>query len=252
MKAVADFFTNLWNSWNNQNNFIFWGKKEDVRTIWERLKTLFHEFKIHILVNTLMLPITPTCKKWEKPHCNFAKINFTVTVLNEKTGYGVIVRDSDGFVLRGCGGFKDTVMDVDWVELTAFEESMKVVGGLTISKAVFEYDCASLGGSDIERPGVIQGTVHAHRMPDVGDPYHCWNSDIVACSVPNSERIVLVPPLLQQEPLVLWAFGCVVASYTIDIVGHPVVRGHQVPSASSMCESTGQNRHLGALNVWER
>ncbi|MBA0592312.1 hypothetical protein Gorai_009295, partial [Gossypium raimondii] len=93
----------------------------------------------------------------------------------KKIGYGVIVRDSDGFVLGGCGGFKDTVMDVDWVKLIAFEESMKVAGGLTISKAVFEYDCANLvykGGSDIERPGVIQGTVHAYRMLDVGDPYH--------------------------------------------------------------------------------
>lgn len=35
-------------------------------------------------------------------------------------------------------------MDVDWVELTAFKESMKVAGGLTISKAVYEYDCANL------------------------------------------------------------------------------------------------------------
>lgn len=106
MKAVTDFFTTLWNSWNNRNNFIFWGKKEDVRTIWERVKTLCHEFKIHILVNTLMLPITPTCKKWEKPHCSFAKINFSATILNEKTGYGVIVRDSNGFVLGGVGVLK--------------------------------------------------------------------------------------------------------------------------------------------------
>ncbi|MBA0865492.1 hypothetical protein Goshw_012717, partial [Gossypium schwendimanii] len=38
MKAVADFFTTLWNSWNNRNNFIFRGQDEDARTFERELK----------------------------------------------------------------------------------------------------------------------------------------------------------------------------------------------------------------------
>ncbi|MFQ6641616.1 hypothetical protein Gotur_016511 [Gossypium turneri] len=107
-------------------------------------KTFCHDFRIHNVVNTPMLHITPACKKWEKPPCGFTKINFDATVSNEKMGYGMIVRDADGFVLGGSGSFKETVIDIEWVELIAFEESVKVAGDLNISKAVFESDCASL------------------------------------------------------------------------------------------------------------
>ncbi|KAA3461964.1 reverse transcriptase [Gossypium australe] len=88
------------------DNRLLIGKEEDARTGWERAKTLCHEFRIHNLVNTLMLLITPTCKKWEKPYCSIAKINFDAVVSSEKVGYGVIVRDSDGFVLGGVGVLK--------------------------------------------------------------------------------------------------------------------------------------------------
>ncbi|MBA0567244.1 hypothetical protein Golob_011995 [Gossypium lobatum] len=59
-------------------------------------------------------------------------------------GYRMIVRDANGFVLGRSGSFKDTVIDIEWAELIAFEESVKVAGDLNISKAVFESDCASL------------------------------------------------------------------------------------------------------------
>ncbi|MBA0855218.1 hypothetical protein Goshw_010775, partial [Gossypium schwendimanii] len=70
-------------------------------------KTLYQDFWIHNLVNKPVLLVTPACKKWEKPPCSFAKINFDATVSNNKISYGVIVRDSDGFVLGRVGGFKD-------------------------------------------------------------------------------------------------------------------------------------------------
>ncbi|MBA0636111.1 hypothetical protein Godav_025449 [Gossypium davidsonii] len=109
MKAVVDFFTILWNSWNNMNNFIFRGQDEDAKTVWERAKTLFHDFRIHNLM-----------------------------------GYGVIVMDADDFVPSRSGGFKEAVMDIEWAKLTAFEERVNVAGELNILKVVFESDCASL------------------------------------------------------------------------------------------------------------
>ncbi|MBA0765534.1 hypothetical protein Gotri_014714 [Gossypium trilobum] len=41
---------------------------------------------------------------------DFIITNFDATVTNNKTGYGVIVRADDGFVLGGGGGFKDEVL----------------------------------------------------------------------------------------------------------------------------------------------
>lgn len=56
----------------------------------------------------------------------------------------MIVRDDDGFVLEGGGGFKDEVLSTEWAVLYAFEESLKIVCSLNITKAIFEIDCASL------------------------------------------------------------------------------------------------------------
>ncbi|KAH1097261.1 hypothetical protein J1N35_014182 [Gossypium stocksii] len=36
VKATADFFTLLWNCWNNRNNWAFNGKDDEARVVWER------------------------------------------------------------------------------------------------------------------------------------------------------------------------------------------------------------------------
>lgn len=71
-------------------------------------------------------------------------INFDATISNNKIDYGVIVRDSDGFVFEGGGGFKDEQMSTEWAVLYAFKESLRIACSLNISKAIFETDCASL------------------------------------------------------------------------------------------------------------
>ncbi|MFQ6636803.1 hypothetical protein Gotur_013240 [Gossypium turneri] len=38
-KVAADVFTTLWNNWNNHNNYIFRGKEDEARVVWERVKT---------------------------------------------------------------------------------------------------------------------------------------------------------------------------------------------------------------------
>ncbi|MBA0750711.1 hypothetical protein Gogos_002102 [Gossypium gossypioides] len=96
MKAVANIITMLWNSWNNRNNYVFRGKEDKARVIWDRAKTLCQD-----------------------------------------------LRDSDGFVLEGGGGFKDELMSTKWAKLYAFEESLRIACSLNISKAIFETDCAN-------------------------------------------------------------------------------------------------------------
>ncbi|KAK5838772.1 hypothetical protein PVK06_007510 [Gossypium arboreum] len=115
-----------------------------MQELWERAKTLSHDFRIHNLANKPVIPTTPACKKWVKPPDGYVTINFHTSVFNGNVGFGVIARDSDGFVIGRSGGFKEKIVPAEWAELEAFEESLKVANSFNISKAVFESDCASL------------------------------------------------------------------------------------------------------------
>ncbi|KAK5802262.1 hypothetical protein PVK06_029847 [Gossypium arboreum] len=121
LKATFDFITTLWNSWNNRNNFIFRGKGEEARVVWERAVTLCHDFRIHNLVNKPLLLVTPVEKKWTKPPYGTLKINFDAVVSKKKIGYGLIAHDSD--------------MRASWAKLNTFEESLKFARALTSLKS---------------------------------------------------------------------------------------------------------------------
>ncbi|MBA0583776.1 hypothetical protein Gorai_014620 [Gossypium raimondii] len=83
-------------------------------------------------------------KKWEKSLRGTVKFNFDATVSNTKTGYGIIVRDFEGFIIGGSFGFKKEEMVSDWVKIYTFEEILKLARMLNITKATFEIDCATL------------------------------------------------------------------------------------------------------------
>ncbi|KAL1151424.1 hypothetical protein V6Z11_A09G041000 [Gossypium hirsutum] len=104
-KAMADLMVLLWNCWNNRNNFIFRGKEEEATIIWERASTLSEDFRICNMLKAPLFSSNSEVKKWKKPPKGFVKVNFDATVGINSTGYGIIVRDDDGFVLGGGGGF---------------------------------------------------------------------------------------------------------------------------------------------------
>ncbi|MFQ6634958.1 hypothetical protein Gotur_012113, partial [Gossypium turneri] len=132
LKTVSDFITTLWNSWNNRNNFIFRGKEDEARVVWERAVTLCHDFRIHNLVNKPLLPVSLIEKSlMEHPH-DTMKINFDAAVSSKKMGYGMIARDSDGFVLGG--GVIDMDMHAEWAELKALEESLNFARAFNFHK----------------------------------------------------------------------------------------------------------------------
>ncbi|KAA3460989.1 reverse transcriptase [Gossypium australe] len=84
-------------------------------------------------------------KKMGKPPKDCIKINFDASIENNITGYGVIIRDEDGFVLCGGGGFKDGQLSIEEAEWHAFDESIKIACRLNIKGDVlFESDCAGL------------------------------------------------------------------------------------------------------------
>ncbi|KAK5843184.1 hypothetical protein PVK06_005628 [Gossypium arboreum] len=96
-RVMADLITTLWNCWNSRNNFIFKGKEDNVQTIWDRASNLVNE---------------------------------------NRMGYEVIIRDDDGFVLGGGGGFMDTKISAQEAECIAFERSIKLASHLNINDDV--------------------------------------------------------------------------------------------------------------------
>ncbi|MBA0814565.1 hypothetical protein Gohar_020390, partial [Gossypium harknessii] len=147
-KVMIDFITILWNSWNNRNNILFQSKEEATWVIWERVKSLSKEFRIHNVINRPILPPHFVDKKWEKPPTDKVKINFDAAIINDKIGFGVLARDSEGFA-----------------ELYTFEESIKVARSLNIAKAIFETDCASLANRIRNRR--VDITIMRHRINDL-------------------------------------------------------------------------------------
>ncbi|KAA3453909.1 reverse transcriptase [Gossypium australe] len=144
-KAMADLMVLLWNCWNNRNNLIFRGKEDTAAVIWERARTLSDDFRICNLLKEPLISSNVEEKKWKKPPKGFVKVNFDATVRINSMGYGAIVRDDDGFVLGGGGGFIDTRMPVHVAECVAFEKSIQLATQLNIKGDVmFETDHAAL------------------------------------------------------------------------------------------------------------
>ncbi|MBA0834114.1 hypothetical protein Goarm_006495, partial [Gossypium armourianum] len=72
-KAAANFIIVLWNNWNNQNNFILKGKEDAAQAVWDKAKSLRHDFRIYNLVHDLIIHATPICERWEKPMKGYTK-----------------------------------------------------------------------------------------------------------------------------------------------------------------------------------
>ncbi|KAG8491289.1 hypothetical protein CXB51_014550 [Gossypium anomalum] len=113
----------------------------------------------------LVLPLTPAVQKWEKPPVGSVKINVDATVLNNKTGFKVIIRDCDGFVLGGGSGFKKDLMTTEWMELYAFEEGLNLARSLDIDNVIFETDYASLVNKFKKRKA--DNTIIGHRTNEI-------------------------------------------------------------------------------------
>ncbi|KAH1030309.1 hypothetical protein J1N35_046173 [Gossypium stocksii] len=95
------------------------------------------EFRICNCINEPLLSQNNAGKKWEKPSKRFIKVNFDATVGENGSGYGTIVRDDEGFVLGGGGGFIESRLSVEEAECVALEESIKVACKLNLKEHVF-------------------------------------------------------------------------------------------------------------------
>ncbi|MBA0868948.1 hypothetical protein Goshw_020908 [Gossypium schwendimanii] len=130
-KAFEDLITILWNGWNCRNNAIFLDKDKDAREI---------------------------------PLISFVKVNVDVAVFNNKTRFGVIIHDSDGFILEDSEGYKEELMSVEWVKLDALIEGITLAHSLNFDMVIFESNCGSLVNHFRKHHNYI--TLLGHRVKD--------------------------------------------------------------------------------------
>nr|KJB30735.1 hypothetical protein B456_005G157700 [Gossypium raimondii] len=95
----------------------------------------------------------------------FFKINVDVAVKKRGTGLGIIIRDSNGFVLRDRGMFKDRVVNSEWAELDAMIEGISFARSLNLNKVNFEMDCTSVVNR--VRKARADITFFGHRIKEV-------------------------------------------------------------------------------------
>ncbi|MBA0568355.1 hypothetical protein Golob_005854 [Gossypium lobatum] len=162
-------------------NWLEDGKEDDTRVVLERAKTFSNEFRIHNLVNNLLISSAPACQKWKKPPRGFVKVNFNVVVAQNRTGDRMVIRVGDGFVIEGGRGFKNEELIRQWPKIYAFVETVKLARTMNISKALFETDYTYLAkrvnkcDSDI----IIMGTCIKeifNSMDMFGFVSICWTS----------------------------------------------------------------------------
>ncbi|MBA0734267.1 hypothetical protein Gogos_018201 [Gossypium gossypioides] len=100
----------------------------------DRAFTLSNDFRVHNLSHKPIIPFTPVCNNWKKEKKAFVKVNVDATLSNGKMGYGVIARDEEGFVVGGCGGYKNMEVISERVKLVALDEGMQLARRLKIQK----------------------------------------------------------------------------------------------------------------------
>ncbi|MBA0819766.1 hypothetical protein Gohar_028022, partial [Gossypium harknessii] len=114
----------------------------DLMSMASNLSKYFH---IYNILNEHLLSQNEAIKKWEKPPKGVVKINFDASINVNRMGYGVIIRDDDGFVLGGGGGFINKRVSVHDADCITFERSIKLACQLNvIGDMLFETDHAGL------------------------------------------------------------------------------------------------------------
>lgn len=127
------------------------------------------------MLNELLLSPNIVLKKWIKPPKGVVKINFDAIVGDNRIGYGTIVRDDEGFVLEGGGGFIGKMMSVEEAECFAFEASIKLACQLKIKGHVlFETD--HVGLINKLRNLATDVTIIDERIKECKDAFNNFNS----------------------------------------------------------------------------
>lgn len=133
----------LWNIWNSRNNFLFKGKEEDARIIWERVRAFLEDFRLHNFFSFRLISRPRKRSKWTKPLADFIKINVYAACSNNNVGIGLLARDDDGLVLRGKMLYMDYLTNSEWAEIEVVREGFIWARDRGYIAVIIESDSAS-------------------------------------------------------------------------------------------------------------
>ncbi|KAG8493182.1 hypothetical protein CXB51_010592 [Gossypium anomalum] len=158
------------------NNRIFHGVEKEARMTWERAASLSHDFRIFNLLDEPLLPRKPEDKAWSKPAEGRVKINFDASVSGKRMYFGLVAKDSNGFVLGGRMGVLDKEVQIEWAEMLALEESIYLARLKRWNKVEMETNCVSLVNRYNNKNTDL--TMFGHRMREIHmllDSFNCFN-----------------------------------------------------------------------------
>lgn len=95
---------------------VFKESMDEPRIIWDWAVQFSHDFRIHNLNQSALIPKQNCRLKWTKPLHGYLKINFDVAWVNNKAGLGFVARDKEEFVHGGGVCFIPNVASTDWAE----------------------------------------------------------------------------------------------------------------------------------------
>ncbi|MBA0729032.1 hypothetical protein Golax_025794, partial [Gossypium laxum] len=93
------------------------------------------------------------------------KVNMDAVVCNNKYGFGVIIRDCDGFVCGGSAGYKGDLLSMELVEIDALVEGISMARSFNFDHVIFESDCASIVNH--LRKYHVDITILGHRIVEI-------------------------------------------------------------------------------------
>ncbi|XP_016737238.1 uncharacterized protein [Gossypium hirsutum] len=149
------------------------GVEEEAKVTWERAAALSNNFRIFNLLVELMLPRKAEEKGWQKLTQGVIKINFDSSVHGNRVYYGLVSRDSEGFVHGGRVGVVEKDMNVEWAELLAMEECIIDVWSNNWTCLGLESNCSSLMNRFNKRKTDL--TMLGHRLREIEKQFHCFN-----------------------------------------------------------------------------
>lgn len=100
-------------------------------------------FKPKKSINPPMIPKPISPVRWKKPSDGTIKVNVDAAWANNCEGFGVLARDSDGFVIGGCMRFKKNMVSNTWAEMEAVRVGCLWVMDKNADNIILEGDCAN-------------------------------------------------------------------------------------------------------------
>ncbi|XP_073119607.1 uncharacterized protein [Henckelia pumila] len=134
----------LWNIWNARNDVVWNGFSKSPTLVYQSAVEVHHQWLLanQSIGSSPSASLRQPNSSWTKPPINFVKCNVDAAVFKDppRMGYGCIIRDSSGVVIKAiCGCFPGIFTSI-MAEAMSIREALSWLKELNISNVIVESD----------------------------------------------------------------------------------------------------------------